>query len=557
MIRSRTFAVLACAMVLGGFACDSSDVPRLSDPEVIEPQPGPSRTPSATPTQTSIPTPTSPAVEPSATPTGTRGVATPTSPPPPTASPTAPVVVPTPVPAAARVEVRRAFAGEGDSVVVDIALGTAAAQVAGMQNDIVFDNTVIRLAAASSCRIAENIGDRLPECDEDPAEAPCKTLARSLVTCGASPQPAGCPPEAGGNLSRFRAIIAATAVPNSNAIPDGILYSCEFELVDRGRLPQAIRNLNLVVANPSGVILTEFVPLDGLVTVRAIVAAFAAAGAASLQVRPEDAGALPVRATIDVLGQIVGFTRTGATLALEAPLAADVPAGIEVFLVPVGVQPLPTPTPTASFGIPTATQTATPSTVAQGTATATATATATQVTTPAAAVVIEVGSAVAETSAVSIDIVLDSGGANVGGVQNDLLFDNTIVQLSGASACQINPAIGDRLPDCEEEPGTFTAPCKTLSRLLVTCGGEEPPDGCPPSGGSDISRFRAIIGATAVPNANPIPSGVLYTCTFQVLDPGALPAELEIGKVVASDPFGVRLEPALGNPGAIFPAAAP
>jgi hypothetical protein len=84
-------------------------------------------------------------------------------------------------------------------------------------------------------------------------------------------------------------------------------------------------------------------------------------------------------------------------------------------------------------------------------------------------------------------------------------------------------------------------PCKNLNSVIQTCPGG---DGCPDGASSDTKVFRGIIAATAAPNNNVIPDGVLYTCTFNVVDAGALPATLEASNVVVSDPFGVRLDAA-------------
>lgn len=624
----RVLALVSLALLSFSTGCDSASVSRPADPTATATL---TRTPTSTrtatrtlpvdPTSTPAPTNTVPTLfTPSPTPTSTTGV--------PTASHTPTrVVTPTATPTGAAVSVSRAIVDASDTAFVDIVLVTGGNDVGGMQNDLLFDNTIVRLSAASRCRINPEIGDRLPNCELDPQEitAPCKTLARNLVQCGSLPQPDGCPDGVRASTSRFRAIIAATAVPNTNPIPDGVLYTCEFEVVDRSRLPQAILNRNLIVADPSGGRFGQFSAGDGLITAAARTSATALQGANELLIHPEDASRFPATGTIQVLDQLVGFNRTGPRLSLFAPLAQIVPADSLVYLAPAPATPTRTATSTQTPGSPTSTPSPTPSEVptavstatpvptaitpvvptstatvvptdtpvptatVQGTdtpeptstvtvvptpsatvtttvatptatmgtptvqATPTATATATPVDTPTPAAIVAIVSADAAAGQVVIDVRLDAPGGNVGGVQNDILFDNTILALPGVTRCRINPAIGTALPNCEEDTPQITEPCKTLSRLIVTCGGDPQPNGCPDDADATVSRFRAVIGATAVPNQNPIPDGVIYTCTFDVLDAGSLPTILQATKVVAADAVGERVEPAVGVDGEARP----
>lgn len=69
---------------------------------------------------------------------------------------------------------------------------------------------------------------------------------------------------------------------------------------------------------------------------------------------------------------------------------------------------------------------------------------------------------------------------------------------------------------------------------------------------SYVSRFRAIVAATAVPNDNPIPDGsTLYTCQFTVIADPAGTGDLLAKKVIASGVYGSRLD-ATGIDGRIF-----
>jgi hypothetical protein len=86
-----------------------------------------------------------------------------------------------------------------------------------------------------------------------------------LRQCGADPQPAGCPPGSGPNLSVFRALIVPTVVLTMNAIPDGTLYTCQFEVLDSERLPAALENRDVLVSDPLGERLAPVVAGDGAV----------------------------------------------------------------------------------------------------------------------------------------------------------------------------------------------------------------------------------------------------------------------------------------------------
>lgn len=143
-------------------------------------------------------------------------------------------------------------------------------------------------------------------------------------------------------------------------------------------------------------------------------------------------------------------------------------------------------------------------------------------------------------------------GQSVGGTQNDILFDRSIVDLPSVTRCRIAPAISAAHPDCDEEMPLL--PCKTMVRDLVDCGATPSAPGC--SGQSaQTGRFRAVVAAIAAPNNNTIRSGsVVYTCVFDVVDRSRLPAVLSNANIVISDPYGRRLE-ASGRNGAILDVA--
>jgi len=118
----------------------------------------------------------------------------------------------------------------------------------------------------------------------------------------------------------------------------------------------------------------------------------------------------------------------------------------------------------------------------------------------------------------TVDVRLTAGdGEVVAGTQNDLQFDDSLLGIT-PSDCQINPEIG---------PGSEAA--KSLATNVLVG---------PPT-------VRNIIVATA--DQNPIPDGLLYTCTFTVAADAPLGSiELANTKLIASDADGQPL-PATGT----------
>jgi hypothetical protein len=369
-----------------------------------------------------------------------------------------------------------------DKAVVPVHLSSGRFAVGGTQNDFVFDNTVLALPSVARCRINTAIDTQDLSCQNDPNEitAPCKNLVASLDDCGGVPQPDGCPDGAGTNLTRLRALVTSLEVPAFNPIPNGLLYECEFDVLDPGGLPTVLDITEVVASRPRG-------------------------------------------------GQILDVIGSDGEITGEPP---PTPAGPTATSTP---QP-PTATPSLSR-TPTITPTGTPPP------------------TPAGFHIV-VGSAGrdAESQAV-IPVSLVAGvTAAVGGTQNDVLFDNTIVTLPSVARCRINPDIGTDHEECFLDPEEITLPCKTLGRSLRQCGTSPQPDGCPAGAGENISRLRAIIAPTAVQTTNPVPPGLLYTCTFDVLDPERLPAALVAGNPVVSSPFGMKLFPVEAISGAVTDA---
>lgn len=141
-----------------------------------------------------------------------------------------------------------------DSATLDVSIvafgsGGDEDRFGGSQQDLLFDSRVLSLPNAAACRINPEIGTTAAGCEQDPVVGPCKTLSRNLASCGSSPTPPGCDGQPA-NISRFRGIVASTAVPNRNPIPDGsVLFTCRFNWTGA---PTAIRIGNVVASAPTG-----------------------------------------------------------------------------------------------------------------------------------------------------------------------------------------------------------------------------------------------------------------------------------------------------------------
>ncbi len=383
-----------------------------------------------------------------------------------------------------QIDIGSAGRNANGKVFIPITLDNGRFSVGGTQNDILFDNTVLSLPSVARCRINPTIDSQNADCENDPNEvtAPCKNLISSLDVCGDNPQPDGCPPGAGSNITRFRSLVTAFAVQVFNPIPDGLLYECEFDVLHPDALPTNLTNAEVAASRPLGQVIHDVIGSDGAVT-----------------------DAPP-----------------------PTPPAVTATASI----------PLPSTTPTRS-------------------ATPTSTPTGTVPPTPVGLQII-VGSAGADNQGKAIiPVSLFSGGANVGGMQNDILFDNTIVSLASFSSCQLNPEIGTTPDGCSLDPEEVTLPCKTLNRRLNRCGTSPQPVGCPANAGENISRFRALIASTAVQTTNPLPNGLLYTCSFDVLDADRLPAALINVNAIVASPFGMKLSPVVAVNGAVTDESPP
>ena len=151
------------------------------------------------------------------------------------------------------IEVGSATPGADGVAEVTVSLRSYGNSIGAMQNDILFDNTVVSLTQAD-CTIAMPIGlfplgEHGPSCFDDASIGPCKSHFMAVEQCGTDPLPARCPQSAGPNLTSVRNIVAATAAPNNNAIPQGTIYTCRFRVLDSTRLPVELHNLNVVVSS--------------------------------------------------------------------------------------------------------------------------------------------------------------------------------------------------------------------------------------------------------------------------------------------------------------------
>lgn len=151
------------------------------------------------------------------------------------------------------INVGSGFPNTTGQVPIAVALDSHASTVGGLQNTIVFDNTALRLRL-TDCQINPELGlnPNGQDCAVDPTVGPCKSLMKIITRCGSTPQPFGCPADAGSNLSIFSAMVAAVDTPNLMPIPDGVVYTCTFLVTDLLKLPTTLQNISLVAAEPAG-----------------------------------------------------------------------------------------------------------------------------------------------------------------------------------------------------------------------------------------------------------------------------------------------------------------
>jgi cohesin domain-containing protein len=141
--------------------------------------------------------------------------------------------------------------------------------------------------------------------------------------------------------------------------------------------------------------------------------------------------------------------------------------------------------------------------------------------TPGSLTRINVGSTVArpgDDAAVTVSLV--TSAASVAATGNDITFNPNVLGLE-PSACQINPAIG-----------------KSLVASVVHDDGS-------------TKTLRIFVSSNE--NANAIPNGALYTCTFAIA-PSALPGQYPLtnSSVLAFGPAGTPLNNVVGADGSVI-----
>ena len=463
--------------------------------------------------------------------------------------------------AAATAEVRiNVTTGLPDSegrIAVDVVIDSDGESVGGFQNDIVFDHTVARLDRAADCRINRAIGTTplgtepgAVTCEDDRTIGPCKTLNSNLAPCAGDPVPDGCPAEAP-DYSRFRAIVASTQVPNDNAIPDGIAYTCTFTVVNAAALPLRLFNNYVVVSDPIGRRL-ESAANDGGICVDD----GGSLGCASLRFVDQPC-VIDFECASGNCDRCCDHQFNGICAAPRTPTPTTEATATRT--------PFPTRTPRPPT--PTRTATSTPLPQPAGAFCTASEQCASPLSCNAAARVCCTSEVCPGTTScrqpgfagycigegarppgpagdAEISVSLRSNGQVVGGMQNDIIVDEHVMRIDSAD-CEIEPSIGlfplgrDAV-NCLEDP--TIGPCKNLAKALHQCGLQPQAEGCPSDAGNGVSVFRGIVAAVAAPNNNRIPDGRLYSCRATVVDADGLPEGCAVNNVVVSDPIGRRLE---------------
>jgi hypothetical protein len=532
--------------------------------------PGPSPTPTATPTPTPSPTPT---MTPTAIPTNT---ATATQTPTVTATPG----TPTPTPTTAFINIGVGSGLAGGTAAVTVSLQTSGLQIAGTVNDITFLNAALTLDP-SNCVLSPGLPTEL--------SAAATTVATTATT------------------TTVRVFVQG---PNVEPIADGPLYTCTFgikagtqpgpyPLVNGNVFAQDASGVNVRVAGTDGAVIATLIGFTSTPTSTATVTPTPtqtatwtstptatatatptptaaqinigvgtglAGGTVDVQVNLVTAGlsvagtanditfpnaaltlntpdcilnpAIPKELSATVVAS--NATTTTVRVLVQGPNGAVIPDGLLytcTFGIVGGTQPgsytltngntvtqdpsgtnLPTIGSNGAVIItligPTQTPTNTP--------TSTPTLTSMPTATPTPTVVqINVGTGKALAGGpVEVSVNLASSGFLVAGTANDLSFQNTAFALDTAN-CTLNPALS-----------------KLFSVTTVTTT-------------STTTTVRIFVQGPPV-NITPIPDGLLYTCTFDIL-PGTLPGNypLSILNVVAQDPTGAGLT-ASGTDGTII-----
>jgi MYXO-CTERM domain-containing protein len=117
-------------------------------------------------------------------------------------------------------------------------------------------------------------------------------------------------------------------------------------------------------------------------------------------------------------------------------------------------------------------------------------------------------------------LVLDSGGVQVAGTMNDLVWDGSCATLASAAECRANPATGKLLFGDMERFSEFA--------------------------------YRGLL--LSLSDVEPIPDGPLYCCAFSVEAAPGRCCAIRVVNSAASDPSG-RAVPSVGHTGQLCVAA--
>ena len=432
-----------------------------------------------------------------------------------------------------RIDVRDAQPADDGSVTIDVILQSRSyVDVTEVRNDIVFNNQILYLPTVTSCEINPSISDIAPICHNESAghRATCKSLIGSLTPCSESSELVGCPSNSP-HLSYFRATIANTG--SQSAIPNGtLLYRCRFILLDPGRLPTDLLNLNataigrgawdLRTTGFSGKIVSCLQDAD-CPTGRCVddvccsvdschEGAFCNISGHLGQCHVTLPNGAPCDRNSDCQSKQCNFIETAPASRMRGHC-----------ILP------PTPLPTRTFT----------STSTRIRPKFTREATFTPTPTPVVRIRMEVTAPDAD-GTVILNVTLANNAGKFTAVQGDLLFDTEILDLGTSASCQIDATISDATAKCTEA-NSGSALCKTLVGELFTCDAGASISGCYQVA-PHFARYRAMVASRDGNTDNGIPDGsLLYSCRFKVVHPDVLPTSIQFRNGIALGPFESRL----------------
>jgi uncharacterized repeat protein (TIGR01451 family) len=358
-------------------------------------------------------------------------------------------------------------------VPITAGLVTAGLQVAAAGNDITFDNTALNLNIAN--------------CAANPSLM--RMISGGVVGTV-------------GNLTTVRILVLGAPL-NTDPIPDGPLYTCNFDiLASASPGTYTLTALNFVAQDPNGVNLSPVTGANGSITVTLVGPTATVTNTPTITLTPSLTATVTNTPTSTVTATA---TNTATATATGVPTATSTSTATPTATPTVTDTPTVTNTPTSTF-----TSTQTP------TVTQTPTATNTPLT-----IHINLGTGTGLPGhSVPITASLVTSGLQVAAAGNDITFDNTALSLNIAN-CVANPSL-----------------------MRMVSGGVVGTVG-------NLTTMRIlVIGAPL--NTDPIPDGPLYTCTFDILG-SASPAVYPLTALnfVAQDPNGVNLSPVTGANGSI------